>query len=101
MSDVVNKYKETSDEQRVSNIIQGNVEVCKLSEAAVEAPKVKTLEEKCKLDRLVLKKNQSENEKKVEVEGVACGNVSQIINAAMESVGNRKAKVKTELKLFD
>ena len=110
ISDSVNKYKTTSDEQHMSlsEIIQGDVPVVKLSQAPpleiVDAPKVATLEEKCALPKLVLSQESCGKGLDVsEPETALCteGAVGDLLKSTMNVVGNRKAKLTIQVELLD
>ena len=106
--DAVEKYQETSEEQRmrVSNIIHGDVEVKQLSEAAplerVEGPKSDNLEAKCKLECLNLAelqpKKSEEGDGNVKLDEIK-GKFSKIIEAAVSSVGDRRATITVKVEL--
>ena len=107
ISDAVNKYQTMSEAQRneVSKIIQGDVPKISLAEAppmqVVEEPKVKSKEEIFKLDRLVIpkcSKNSKEGDKNQDEMNQM---VVSIIEAAVNSIGTRQAKVTVEVELLD
>ena len=103
ISDVVHKYQDMSDEQRqkLSKIIQGDVPIVKLSEAApmevVEKPKIQSNEEIFKLDKLVLPKSHGKGDESNERSKA----ISTIIENAVSVVGNRRAKVTINIELLD
>ena len=100
ISDAVHKYQctSTSQKMKVSEIIQGDVKEIKLSQSEpmeiVESPKLPSLEEKCKLPKLVLPIKVNE-----QVESEECNkydletDVGNIINSTVKAIGKRKAKV--------
>ena len=109
ISDAVNKYQETSDQQRMhlSSIIQGTVEEVKLSQAepmpVVECPKVVCEEEKCKLPKFVLPVITQKHEKTVECEPKAnetASEIGHIVESAVNAIGNRKAKLTIEVEFM-
>ena len=106
ISDAVTKYQETSDAQRmhVSSVIQGDVKPIKLSEAepmeVVQDVKVPSIEDRCKLERLVLP-IKTENRKEL-VENEQCASeVTNIIKSAVSAVGSWKAKLTIHVELLD
>ena len=104
VSDSVHKYQTTSSDQRMhlSSIIQGDVTPIKLSQAELmavvdEVPK-KSNEEKFVLPKLKLpvainKEGKSDESK--------ANTVKDVIESAIQAVGNRRAKVKVEVELLD
>ena len=103
ISDAVHKYQKTSTDQKmeVSKIIQEDIKPIKLSEASpmeiVESPKKVTLEDRCKLEKLVLPIKVEKTQESGETE--ICNKVSTIINSAIEAVGDRKAKLTIQVEL--
>ena len=63
----------------------------------VESPKIPTLEQKCKLEKLELPiKVKSHVEFN---ENVICNKVSTLLESTVKAVGNQKAKVTIQVKL--
>ena len=103
ISDAVHKYQKTSIHQKmeVSKIIQGDVKPIKLSEAApmeiVESPKVVSLEDKCKLEKIELPIKLQETSE-THQDGL-CNEVNSVIHSAIEVVGDCKATVTIQVEL--
>ena len=108
ISDAVYKYQCTSDAQkmRASGIIQGEIAPIRLSQAApmevVYPDKIVGNEEKFKLEKLLLPinvKTKNENEES-NIEDMS-RNVTSLINSAVQSVGQRKAKITIEVEFTE
>ena len=100
VSDSVYKYQTTSDAQKmsVSSIVQGDIPPIKLSEAApmevVQYHKEKPLEEKCKLDKLVL---PIQVQKQGKSEESVASNIGHIVELAVKSVAIEKQSLPSRL----
>ena len=107
ISDAVNKYECTSDEQHMnaSSIIQKGVKEMKISEAApmevVETPSVVKDEDKFKLPKfkLLIASKSDVNGKGPNT--AVSDSVGQLVENAIRAVGNRKDKITLEVELME
>ena len=108
ISDAVEKYQTTSDEQRMhaSAIIQGEVKEVKLSQSEpmmiVEDKKPINNDDKFKLPKLQLPV-KTPGVVKIEESNKSCNakQISDIVETAIQSVGKRKAKLTIQVELLD
>ena len=104
VSDAVTKYQTTSDMQRmsVSSIIQGDVQPFKLSQAegmqVVQEDKPISNQEKFMLPKFELPVMSKKHE---EAEGDSIIQVSNVIESAVQAVGNRKAKITVQVEMLE
>ena len=102
ISDAVEKYQTTSDDQRMaaSAIIQGDVNEVKLSQAepmmVVESSKPVGDEVKFALPKLELPVSS-----KNDVKSEAIAEIGNIVESAVGAVGKRKAKITFQVELLD
>ena len=106
VSDAVNKYQSTSDDQRmhVSSIIQGDVVPVKLSQAepmSVVLDSKKVSDEKFKLPKFKLPINVKKHESSLNDGVRPSSEVGEMIQNVVEAVGNRRAKITMEVELLD
>ena len=107
ISDAVHKYQETSDCQRMdaSSIIQGEGKVAKISESppmeVVAAPQKKSDAEIFKIQPLKLPKVGDESSEVTVKPSTSGQNICEMIEAAVKSVGDRKAKVTVQVEFME
>ena len=105
VSDAVEKYQVTSNDQKLeaSSIIQGEIVPIKLSQSepmmVVDVPQSVSNEQKFKMEKLDLAKLVKSDVK--EKTGGTVNTVTNVVESAIQAVGNRRAKLTIHVELLD